>query len=338
MSDDTTTPPIERRLGLVTGDRLCVECGYNLVNQPILREPHYDLVIVRCPECGAVASVQEYPLLGRWAARWGALLATLWLIFLVAAWPGTSGVLLGWSVGAAEEASWPYARVLRRLHREDSEAAAAVGAPTPGSAAAGPTAPAGPAATAPTPIPLPPGVDEQMIEEIQLMQQGQQVIVQSTTTTGRQDFEDWWAQQDPDALFEQAGGWRSAAGWGLVIWIPATIFALLFGWFWSIALLQMRQRWLYVWALLVIGLTALFAIVPMTGWLSRPPTGSSTVARQHIGTVFMYVTVAYTTLPLMIGMTIGRPITRGLVRALLPPRLRGSLAILWTAVGKEVPR
>jgi hypothetical protein len=39
-----------------------------------------------------------------------------------------------------------------------------------------------------------------------------------------------------------------------------------------------------------------------------------------------------------IGLVLGRAIARGLVRALLPPRLRGPLAILWTSDGRVVPR
>ena len=64
-----------RTVSILVGDRLCTKCGYNLTGQPVLREPHYEMLIVRCPECGAVAALQEYPVLGRWAGRWAALLA-----------------------------------------------------------------------------------------------------------------------------------------------------------------------------------------------------------------------------------------------------------------------
>jgi hypothetical protein len=66
------------------GDRLCADCGYNLTGQPVLRERHYQMLIVRCPECGAVAALQEYPLLGHWVSRWAAVLAAAWLLALVA--------------------------------------------------------------------------------------------------------------------------------------------------------------------------------------------------------------------------------------------------------------
>ena len=48
-------------------------------------------------------------------------------------------------------------------------------------------------------------------------------------------------------------------------------------------------------------------------------------------------TLAFALLPLVAGMFLGRPIVRGLVRALLPPRLRGALALLWTVEGLSPP-
>ena len=49
----------EQRVSVIVGDRLCVHCGYNLTGQNIYREPYYELLIARCPECGSVASVLE---------------------------------------------------------------------------------------------------------------------------------------------------------------------------------------------------------------------------------------------------------------------------------------
>lgn len=73
----------EQRVSVVVGDRLCIKCGFNLAGQTVLREPHYQMFIVRCPECSTVASLQEYPLLGRWQQRWARMLMGLWVIVLV---------------------------------------------------------------------------------------------------------------------------------------------------------------------------------------------------------------------------------------------------------------
>ncbi|MCB9838736.1 MAG: hypothetical protein H6813_05305 [Phycisphaeraceae bacterium] len=66
--------------GIIRGDRVCIACGFNLCGQRIVREPRLNLLIARCPECGQAAALQEYPLLGRWANRWAATLAGLWLL------------------------------------------------------------------------------------------------------------------------------------------------------------------------------------------------------------------------------------------------------------------
>ena len=64
-------------------DRPCAGCGFNLFGQPIVREGHYGLVSARCPECGRLAALQEYPALGKWADRWAKLLAATWIVALV---------------------------------------------------------------------------------------------------------------------------------------------------------------------------------------------------------------------------------------------------------------
>ena len=91
-ADDEQVQVKEQHVSVIVGDRLCVHCGYNLTGQNIYREPHYDLLIARCPECGSVASVLEYPVLGRWANRWAAVIAALWVVVLLAVWLGSAGV------------------------------------------------------------------------------------------------------------------------------------------------------------------------------------------------------------------------------------------------------
>ena len=105
----TTLP----RLGVITGDRSCHACGFNLRGQPIVREQHYDMVMVRCPECAAVAPLLDYPRYSHWARRLWAFVALLWMslaedraragraLFEKISWPsqreyvgGTIGVLV----------------------------------------------------------------------------------------------------------------------------------------------------------------------------------------------------------------------------------------------------
>jgi len=297
----------ERRIDratVVTGDRVCTRCGYNLIGQGVAREPHYDLLIVRCPECATVASVQEYPLLGRWAHRWGVILAVLWCIFLTAMVPATAGTIFGWSMACVDEGVRDYSSHLRQLERDGTA----------------PPAAASPATVAP--IITTPG--------------SRTVIIQNSMwSTG---FSQWWSTQDPDALLAAAGGWRRAVDWeALWTWIPATIFAFVFGWFWSIALLHLRRRWLVVPAAVVVIVLALFMSGILGVWLMVEPTSAWDASGKQLGSGLLTLTAGYSLLPLALGLFAGRPLTRLIVRGLLTPRLRGSLALLWTAEGLTPP-
>ena len=111
----------EQRISTLVGDRLCVSCGYNLIGQSVLREPHYQLLIVRCPECGTVAALQEYPLLGRWANRWAALLAALWMAVMIAIVMGGGLVMYGFSMGTAHEASQTYSNFISQKYQQHAQ-------------------------------------------------------------------------------------------------------------------------------------------------------------------------------------------------------------------------
>ncbi len=113
MTDPTPVPPPAPALlpdsvptrHQIRTDRPCAGCGFNLFGQPIVREPHYGLIAARCPECGRLAALQEYPALGRWADRWAKLLATLWVLFLLVMASAHFGPMLGFSFSLLESAS-----------------------------------------------------------------------------------------------------------------------------------------------------------------------------------------------------------------------------------------
>lgn len=99
----------EVRVSTIVGDRLCIKCGFNLTGQPVMKEPRYELFIARCPECGCVASLQEYPVLGTWANRWAALAAALWLLLLLGGSFAFAGILTGVSFGSLAEGTRDFA-------------------------------------------------------------------------------------------------------------------------------------------------------------------------------------------------------------------------------------
>ncbi|RMH23867.1 MAG: hypothetical protein D6692_14610, partial [Planctomycetota bacterium] len=89
-------PPIDTPTGhSVRTDRPCARCGFNLFGQQIVREPHYNLIAARCPECGQLAALQEYPSLGKWADRWAKVLAALWVLAIIGAMAAQFGSTVG---------------------------------------------------------------------------------------------------------------------------------------------------------------------------------------------------------------------------------------------------
>ena len=298
----------EPRVSTLVGDRLCIKCGYNLTGQPVKREAHYDMLIVRCPECATVASLQEYPLLGRWAGRWGMLLAALWFGFILWLALASAGILYDEAESVAQAASRPHAIWLDERQGQWFKELEAQGT-------------------------LPPNY---------------QWIL--SNPAGPYQFlldQTWSDQQNFDALLAEIGGWRSAAEFSaLRQWTGLSIWAVPIGCFWAVVLTHVRRRLLILFGLLLIGLAGVFAVIGhLSHPSSMPPTvgwnwgglNALTIAQRQIGPPFYIMSLAFAIVPLSLGLVFGRPIVRGLIRALLPPRLRSSLALLWTADGLEPP-
>lgn len=107
-------------VSLVEGDRLCVWCGFNLAGQRIVREPRYGLLVSQCPECGGVAALQEYPVLGKWAQRWGAILAGLWFLLISGGVIATGATIFGVTLGATQEGAEEYGDFIAERYEEDA--------------------------------------------------------------------------------------------------------------------------------------------------------------------------------------------------------------------------
>lgn len=297
----TSSAASEQRVSTLVGDRLCIGCGYNLSGQAVLRESIYNMLIVRCPECGIVASAQEYPLLGRWANRWAFVLAAVWFFALLLFLMGTAGVLFGVSQTSIESASAKYAtwlavQQLDWLKQQQP-------------------------ATNPN------------FAWMQSQPPSPYIMADAT----------WWAAQDPQALLASQGGWSAMVdrnfGWTWANWSPLLI-AL--GCFWSVALLRLRRWGLVLFALLPVGLAAIcsymFGYGPNSMLYMYPWSYMMTHASEQIGPRMAFMTLAFCWVMICVGLLVGRSLLRGLVRLLLPPRLRNSLAGLWITDGLAPPK
>lgn len=319
QTDIVSSQPIS----VIVGDRLCVHCGYNLTGQSIFRESHYDLLIARCPECGSVTSLHEYPSLGRWANRWAGVFAGLWVILLLAMWAGSSGAIFGMSMATAMEASeGPYREYIDQQYTqwdEEQKALAANNQPTT-------TTPTSNAAIA------------KSIADALSAGTAQQIRVSFSGGGSNSNFQTWWAMQDKAALIKQMGGWHKAVDkQALFFWILITFNTFAIGCFWGIALLKQKRRGLFIWAALLLATSCVFASFVLIDWSMNGARDAWHASEQVIAPPILALSLAYSVFPLFTGVMLGRPIARRLTKILLPPRLLNSLSTLWITDGLKPP-
>ncbi len=291
LAENAITPR-DTRVSTLQGDRLCIACHYNLSGQPVLREGHYKMLIVRCPECGTVASVQEYPLLGRWASRWAIVLAGLWVLLLLSAWFISALIITGMTHHIGTRSTESFAQHVGELQ-------------------------------------LAWGFENLPEDQRAIWRHYE---VGHTNLYYLPVDQTWWRQQDVRALLADAGGWIAMADWRQLWQIVAYSPLLVgIGVVWSLLLPHIRRRWLPIWPLAIIGLAAAlaqFEFADLFGPGIRWTIGSNVFV--PIGSRLQMIAMLSAIVPMIVGLVCGRTLARLLVRALLPPRLRSALSGLWT--------
>ncbi len=305
----------EERLGELSGDRPCAACGFNLTGQLIVREPHYRMVIVRCPECSTVASLQEYPLLGRWAGRWAALLAALWFLALCGLFAGSAGALTGTSFAVAEDLCSPLATRIGVLHQEHVKADLLKN-PSP-----------------PPPAGSNPADDWGSREWYAAQRVDGNMWVDNS----------WWKPEHATPLIAEMGGIAACLSprAALAYW-PFVFLLFPIGCAWSVALLHVPRRRVWLFALVILGvclcITALASLNQGTRFRWQGSVPAHDLAQQALGWLVNAAGALLYSPALAAGLLAGRSLCRALIRLLLPPRLRGPLAALWLADGLLPPR
>lgn len=305
----TPPPATEIRLTTIRGDRLCISCGFNLHGQPVVREPVYGMVMVRCPECSTPASLQEYPLLGKWPARLAAVLAAAWFLVLLGGLFASAGITFGMTEATVRSGSEKLATSISQQFADWYATADDKAKDAYAKQWGGTTAP--------------------------------------VITVGPYTYVDsaWWDSLDKRSLLANFGGVRYAVNKSAVDSLSSCFIAgLCIGFVWSVFLLGLRRTRLPAFGLLLVGMA--FGCELLWGSLveDRMSRWSSTTiysheAAAHILAPYLVAAALFTVLvSLFIGLWTGRPLLRWLVRLLLPPRLVSALSILWIAEGKSLPK
>lgn len=291
---DTPTPHTIRT------DRPCAACGFNLYGQPIVREAHYNLSAARCPECGQLAALQEYPALGKWADRWARLLGALWVLALVGAMFAHFGPTLGLGVASVEIPREDVAIEIAAAHQAWADAQ---------------PKPAAPTANAPG-VPAPPAG----------------VVIQSYGVSTHSGINPEW--------FRTEAGYIRAKNSGRALllrlenasfWFPLAVTSFAFGAFWSIALLGTHRLVALAVASVSPAIAFTFVYFVATSRFYDPAVLiARDAAAELIVPTMLPVTILMALIPLAIGVLVGRKLARLITRLALPPRMRSSLSILWT--------
>ena len=296
MTKATPVPTHTDRTGVILGDRVCVRCGFNLYGQPIVREPHYSMLSVRCPECSTLAALQEYPVVGRWAGRVGLLLALAWIGAALLAAFLTGLTLVGFSRATSELACRPVARdiglAFAAYAREHASSDATNSLYHPDNLSNYVTRA---------------DAEHTWIDVAWVNKQDLGSLASDT-------------RYSPRALLATVPMVLAAAGWGSL---------------WSVLLLHLRRsRRLILLAIFLSVTGGILATVYMggadnySGWWG---VSALQFATARFGLPIALIALGIGAIGLALGLLFGRSAARLAVRILLPSHLRGPFAALWHA-------
>lgn len=316
----TSTTTERTRVGVVAGQRPCFKCGFALEGQPIEREPHYRLLMIFCPECGTPSPVTEYPVLGPWAKRIGALFIGLWLLLLLAVFAASVATSAGFTAQLQEQV---------RMHAADA------------------------IAEAQTAWYLKSGEADRVTAAMANatnfnFSQFNQSVISGNLYSPLSDS--WWAQQDP-ATFRRAARLLSALKDPQIAFpvLIASIMSAAFGAFFALATPGLRRAGLLLVPVLSVcvaaGFVALFTInntwrFSQSWMVTAVPGYSGTVlkaAAQVVPISFVVQLLALFLVTTAIGALLARPSARLTARFILPPRRLHLLEFLWSSDHLKLP-
>lgn len=151
-------------------------------------------------------------------------------------------------------------------------------------------------------------------------------------------FERYWAERGEPVFVHAPPPLRTLVEWeeAALLLIPAG-FAFATGATWSLLLLAWPVRRLLVAAAVVALLVAALLVMLRLLFSIAPPSDADTVSWRYMFLPALTITAPLILTIFALGLAVGRPLARGLVRAFVPPSFRGALAFLWTSTGRAAP-
>lgn len=294
---DVPPLPVPQRRGVLEVDAFCVGCQYNLHGQTVTVDERLQLPVCRCPECGRFHAAG----VGVSASGlWTRRLGTLLLVnwvLLVLALAAGAAFVDG-MMSVGFLGAYSYSVPVAADGRVLEYKPSGAGGGN-GYFYAGTQTPAKVyrSATKLEPIFPPPG-----------------------TTLGEADpnVRPWEASARPTG--PEPAAWLAVSS--LVLGLLTGAACVTFLWHWR------SPR--YLWAVTVPGLAA--AVV-----LAVVRTSDAFVLVRNEATGRVLGMTAVQCLGVLIGVAVGRPLARGVLRAIVPPKPRQAVAFLWQVDGKRMP-
>lgn len=318
----------------IRADRACIGCGFNLFGQSITKEEHYGLAICRCPECGTVAALQSYPAMTHWVNRFRMLLGAIWIVSLTGVFIGYTFSIAGMAQVSSNMAGQHLSDIIGQAHHEWTQEQ------NPDNQLVSPNTVtnAAPGVMVPT---LAPGTT--IVTSNGVTTVNGVVVPPPSVSVPQSGQFNWvwlapnWGDEHLDQLIQDNGGLLKNIDTEFVMMsIPATVVGVIFGIFWSIALLgSTRRRAMLV--PLVAG-TAAFGFIFAITRTSLNYTYVSKLTESLYIPIAGVMFIAYICLASFFGIWIGRKVARLVVVMALPPRNRVSFSALWTRDGLALPK
>lgn len=285
------------RLAQVDGDRACHACGFNLRGQTVVREPHYHMIMVQCPECGAPSPLLDYPRLGPWPARLKVFTLIFLIALLITGFIFTGFLAWRYSYEAMSATATPLAELIGNDYVEYAKPRAASGGVNAWWGQQAPSA--------------------QTVVELPWWQQNKASP---------------WAQRLP-TLFDPLSA-RAFGNWLNECLALTPLCAAM-----ACALPHWSRR-----RLLLVPLVALFVTFTLAWYWtthSAPVVtylDATSAALQLAPWWVLALSLAVSAVIMLVGVLLGRPAGRVLVKFLVPPRQWASFGFLWIADGLALPR
>jgi hypothetical protein len=148
---------------------------------------------------------------------------------------------------------------------------------------------------------------------------------------------EWWREHG-NALIESKGGLTAVINHRFA-WLlaPINIGSLAAGIFWSVCLLGARRRSVMIPAMLPLVIAVVIAWLAQSNRMTGTSVKAHDISVETIKRLVLPLLGGTAMMSVLLGVSQGRRLARLVVRLSLPPRMRSSLAILWTRDGLPPP-